>query len=64
MSVTFIPTTNSKQSFQIWIDIFKVRELLEGSLAPILLQVVVLVQRPDDVIGLVQSGKPVNKMGA
>ncbi len=64
LSNTFIPSAYSQKCFQIRIDVFKIRELLERPLAPVLLQVVILVQRLDGVLALVEAGEPVDEMGA
>lgn len=61
---TFVPSSDGEQRFQFWIYIFEIGELLERPFAPVLLQVVVLVERLDDVPWLVQSGEPVNQMSA
>ena len=61
---TLVPSANGQQSLQVGVDVLEVGELLEGSLAPVLLQIVVLVQGPDDVLAPVQPGEAVHQMGA
>ena len=64
LNVTFVPASDGEQGFQIWINIFEICELPERPLAPVLLQVVVLVEGLDDEPRLVQSGESVNQMSA
>ena len=61
---TFIPSSNGQKSFQIRVDILQVGEPLEGPLAPVILQVIVLIQGGDGVLSFIEPSKSVDQMSA